>query len=92
MAADVVNFANLAVVDDKVDCLAVVFHIQPVTHIDALAVNRQWLVIECICNHQRNKLFREVVWTVVVGTTGDCHRQAVCTVVCHNQQVCSSLG
>ena len=43
-------------------------------------------------NHQRNQLLREVIRTIVVGATGNGHRQAVGTVVSQNQQVSGSLG
>ena len=69
-----------------------VFNIQPVTDIQTFAVNRQRFVSQRISNHQRNQLLREVIRTIVVGATGNGHRQAIGTVVSQNQQICCSLG
>ena len=66
VASDIVNLSDSSLVDNQIDCLAVILNIQPVTHIFAFAVNRQRLVGECICNHQRNQLFREVIRSIVV--------------------------
>ena len=92
MTTDVVDFTNTTLVDDQINGLAVIFHIQPVTDVQTLAVNRQRLVSQSISNHQRNQLLREVIRTIVVGATGNGHRQAVGTVVSQNQQVSGSLG
>ena len=92
MATDIVNFTNATIVNNQINSLAVIFNIQPVTDIQTLAVNRQWLVSQSISNHQRNQLLREVIRTIVVGATGNSHRQAVGTVVSQNQQVSGSLG
>jgi len=51
MAADVINLAHAAVVDNEVDCLAVVLNIQLVAHIEAFAVDRQGLIGKCVVNH-----------------------------------------
>ena len=69
-----------------------IFHIQPVTDVQTLAVNRQRLVSQSISNHQRNQLLREVIRTIVVRATRNGHRQAVGTVVSQNQQVSGCFG
>ena len=74
VTADIVDLANTTLVDNQVDSLAVVFHIQPVADIQALTVNRQRLVSQSISDHQRNELLREVIRTIVVGATRDRHR------------------
>ena len=67
MAADVIYLAHSAVVDNKVNSLAVILDIKPVTYILACAVNGQRLVSQSVCDHQRDKLLGEVIGTVVVG-------------------------
>ena len=62
----VVNLSYTSVVDDKIDCLTVILYIEPVTHVLACSVYREWLIIKCICNHKWDKLLREMVWSVVV--------------------------
>ena len=51
MAADIVDLTNAALVDNQVDGLAMVFNIEPVADIQALAVNRQRLISQSIGNH-----------------------------------------
>ena len=68
-----------------------VFHIQPVTNIQTFPVNRQRFVSQCIGNHQRNQLLREVIRTIVVGATRNRHRQTIGTMVSQNQQIGRSL-
>ena len=67
--------------ENQVDGTGVVHHIEPVAHIDALAVNRQRLVVLDIVDEQRDQFLRKLVRTVVVGTVGDDRRQAVGVVV-----------
>ena len=89
VTAYIVDFADLAVVDDEVNCLAVILYIQPVTHIFALAVNRQRLVCQGIGDHQRNQLFREVIRAIVVGASGNRYRETISSVVSQYQQICT---
>ena len=66
VSTDVVNLANSTLVNNKVDSTAVVLNVEPVANVNALTVNREWLVVKRIRNHKRNELFWEVVRTVVV--------------------------
>ena len=45
MAADIVNFTDSTLVDDEVDCPAVIFNIEPVADVKALAIYRKRLVV-----------------------------------------------
>ena len=92
MAADVVHFANYAMVDNHVDSFAVILNIEPVTDIKSLTVDRQRLLCQRIGNHERYQLFRELIRSVVVGTPGNCNRQAVGSVISLNQQIRRCLG
>ena len=69
--ADVVNLAHAALVDNQVNRLAVIFHIQPVADIQAFAVDRQRLIRQRVDNHQRNQFFRKMIRPVVVGAAGN---------------------
>ena len=59
--------------------------------IHSLTVNGQRLVGKCIGNHKGNEFFGEMIRTIVVGTTADCYRKTVCSVICKNKQVSTSL-
>ena len=69
VTANIVNLADLAVVDNEVDSAAVILNVEPVTNIQSLAVNRKWLVRKRVCNHKRNEFLREVIRSIVVRTT-----------------------
>ena len=45
VAAYVVDLTLSALADDEIDRAAVILDIQPVTHVQALAIYRQWLII-----------------------------------------------
>ena len=76
-AADVVRLGHLAVVENYVDGPCMVFHIQPVAHVLALAVHRQRLAVADVVDEQRDQLLRELVRTVVVRAVRHDGRHAV---------------
>jgi hypothetical protein len=65
-AANIVAFANLAVLKDRPDGIAVVFNVEPISNLHAIAIDRQRFARECVEDHQGDKFFRELVWPVVV--------------------------
>ena len=73
--------------DDQVDGLAVILHIQPVPHVLSLAVHRQGLVVQGVGDHQGDQLLREVVGTVVVAAAAYRAGEAEGPVIRHDQQV-----
>ena len=81
MSTDIVYFTDTSFVNDKVNSLAVVFNIKPVTDIKTFTIYRKWLIIKSIGNHKRNKLFWEVVWSVVVRTSAYSYRKSISSVV-----------
>ena len=74
MPADVVDLSHPAIVENPINGLAVIFHIQPVPDILTCPVDGQRLVVQGVGNHQRNQLLREVIGAVIVGTPGNRHR------------------
>ena len=66
-SADVVRVGCPAPVEDKVDRLRVVLHVEPVTYVLALAVHRQRLPVPDVVDEKRYQLLRELVRTVVVA-------------------------
>ena len=91
-AADVVDLAHPARLEDTADGAAVVFHIEPVADLLAVAVDGQGLAGQGVVDDQRNELFREVVGAVVVGAVGGEYRQAVGVVVGAHQMVAGGLA
>jgi hypothetical protein len=47
---------------------AMIFDIDPIPHVSAISVNRNWSIFERIREHERQKFFRELSRTVVVST------------------------
>ena len=92
VAADIINLADAAVANDKVNCAAVVLHVQPVADILAIAVDRQRLIVQHVRDHQRNQLFREMIRAVVVRAARDRHRHAERAVVRLHEQVSTCLA
>ncbi len=89
--ADVVGFSYLAFMEDEVDCSCMILHVKPVPYVLALAVNWKRLSVLDIVDEQRDKLLRELVWTIVVrAVCNDC-RHAVGVVVCSHEMVTACL-
>ena len=77
VAAHVVNLSASAALSHHVDRLAMILDIQPVSHLHAVSVNRELLVMLDVIDHQRDQLLRELIRAVVVGAAGDVDRHAV---------------
>lgn len=71
MSTNVIDFANLSITKNEVYCPTVVFDVEPVTDIFAVAIYRKGLVCQAVLDLERDELFRILVWAIVVGATGD---------------------
>ena len=71
MAADIVGFPHCPFGHDLIQRTGMIFDIQPVTYLRAVAVYRQRLAIQRVQNGQRDQLLRDVVRAVVVRAVGD---------------------
>ena len=69
-----------------------VLDVEPVAHLQAVAVDRQGLAGQRVDDDQRDQLFGEVVGAVVVGAIGGEHRQAVGVVPGAHQVVAGGLA
>lgn len=92
LAADVVFFAHTSLAHDVQHRPVVVLHVNPVPDVLAIAVDWQVLSLAHVQDHQGQELLRELVGAVVVGTVGECHRQAVGVEVGHSQVVAGGLA
>ena len=91
VAADVVDLADAALLQDQVDGMAVILDVEPVADVLAVAVNRQLLIGQRVDDHQRDELLREVVRAVVVRAARDRRRDLVGAMVGHDEQVSTGL-
>ena len=90
--ADVVCLGHLALVEDKVDGTGVVFNIQPVAHVLALAVDGQRFAVTDIVDEKRYQFLRELIGAIVVGAIGDDGGQTIGVVEGAHKVVARSLG
>ncbi len=91
-AADVVGLTQTAAFEHAADGAAVVFDVEPVADLHAVAVHRQRLAGQGVDDHQRDEFFGEVERPVVVRAVGGEHRQAVGVVPCADQVVAGGLA
>ena len=80
-ATDIIGFRNLPVVEDDVNSPRVVFHVQPVANVLALAIHRQRLAVADVVDEQWYQLLRKLVRAVVVRAVRYDGRHAVRVVV-----------
>ena len=88
----IVDLSTPSLLQDHVYGLAVVCHIKPVTNLHPITINGKFLVVEAVVYHQRDELFRELVGSVVVGTTGNIQGKLVGIAIGLHEQVCCCLA
>ena len=81
--ADIVFFAGYALVYNEPYCAVVIFYINPVADVIALAVNRKIFSVTDVGNHKRQQFFRELIWSVVVCTVAQSDWETVGVIVGH---------
>ena len=91
-AADVVDLPVAPLLGHELDAAAVVVDVQPVAHVQPVAVERHLAAVEQVRDEQRDDLLRELVRPVVVRAPGDADGQAVRAVVGAGEQVRARLG
>ncbi len=73
VAADVVDLAGRASIQDRPDGFAMVFDVEPVADVQAVAVEGDFFAFHQIGDEERDQFFGEMVWAVVVAAAGDQH-------------------
>ena len=66
IAADIVNLANAAFLQNSENPLTMVLYMEPVADLHTIAVNRQFFIILAIIYHERDKFFRELIRAVII--------------------------
>ena len=82
MAADIILLTKAPFFKHHVDGLCVIHDIQPVTHVLAVPVYRQLLARQDIIDDERDELFRELVWSVVITAVRYHGREMICVNIC----------
>ena len=92
LAAHIIAAPVFTLLQHQQQRIGVIFHIEPVANVGAIAIDRQRLTGERIQNHHRNELFREVKGSVVVGAIGQHHRQPVGFMPGAHQMIARGFG
>ena len=87
MATYIVDLTVLSFAYYQVDCLAMVFYIQPVAYVCTVSVYRQAFSLEDILDDQRDQLFRKMIRTVVVRAARNGNRHLIRVAISHDNQV-----
>src|SRR6266436_3532343 len=91
-SADVVDLADSSALENGENSAAIIFHVQPVALLFAVAVDRKRFVVQRIRDHERQEFFRELVGTVIIRGASDQSRKFVGAHVGANQEIRGSLG
>lgn len=92
VAANVVGLAGLALLQGREEGLAVVFHVEPVADVEAIAVDGQFFASQGSMDDKGDELLRKLAGTVVVGAVSGDRRQAVGVMVGPHQMVRGGFG
>src|SRR5262249_27799875 len=66
MATDVIGLAGESLIEHQLDTPTVVFHVEPITDMMPVTIEGQGLAFEGLQEHERNELFWELIWAIVV--------------------------
>ena len=66
MSSNIIDLTYSAFADDQINSDAVVFYVEPVTHILPFAIDRDFLIVQDVGNNQRNQFLWEMIWPVIV--------------------------
>ena len=90
--SDIINLTGSALTHNQIYGFAVVFDVKPVTHIESLTIDGQFLAVQNIIDDQRNELLGEMVRTIVVGASCDAHRHVISVAVSLYEEVGTRLA
>ena len=90
--SDIIGLGYLSLMENHINRTGMVLDIQPVAHILALAIYRKRLTITYVIDEQRDKLLRELIWTVVVRAIRNNCRHAVSVMICSYKMVRTCLA
>ena len=88
----IISLADFTRLQHAADSRSVVLHIEPVTDLLTVAVDRERLACKSIVNDKWDELLREMVWAVVVGAVGGQDRQPIGVVLGADEVVRGGLA
>src|SRR5262249_20352839 len=90
-ASNVIGFAASTTGKDHSDGRAMILNVEPVANVLSVSVHGQGLACGRVQYRQRDQLFRELVWAIVVRAVGRDDRQSIRVKVGPNQMIGSGL-
>src|SRR6185312_15002551 len=91
-APNVVGLASRSLRQHRPNRLTMVCYVEPVADVLTVTINRQWLALTGIQDHQRNQLFWKLKRAVIVGTISCQRRQSISVVVGAHEMIRSRFG
>src|SRR5258708_12895325 len=90
--ADVVDLVDSSPFENGENSSAIIFHVQPVALLFAVAIDRKGFIVERIRDHKRQEFFGKLVGAVVVRGASDQSGQFVRANVGAYHEVRATLG
>src|SRR5207244_1298588 len=81
ITANVIRLTHTPTAEDRVNALAVIFHIQPVPDVGTITVDRNWFSCQAGTNNRWDQFLSVLKRTVVVGAIAGAGRQSIRPVV-----------
>ena len=74
---DVVDLTLFSMLNNEIDCPAVILNMNPVANVLPIAINWQRLVRERLRDHQWDEFLRKLERAVIIGTPGNNSRESM---------------
>src|SRR2546423_10102563 len=87
ISTEIISLADASLLQHPLDAAAMIANVQPISHLQSVAVNRNRLSIERVDDSERNQLLGKVIRTVVIGRVGRGDRKSIRVVVSAYQMV-----
>ena len=92
MTTYIIYLSYPSAMNNGIDSLAMVFHIQPVSYIRSVAIHRQGFTLQDILDDQWDQLLREMIRAIIIRTAGDTYGHFIGIGIGFYKQVGAGLG
>ena len=92
VAAEIVNDSWFSFEKNRDDRGAMIFNVDPIAHIQPIAVHRQRLIAHRLDDHERDQFLWKLVRAVVIGAARNDHLLPVSPVATEREQIGTGLA
>jgi len=92
VTANGIHGTRITVVVGSNNSLTVVIHVDPITDLTTITIDRKWPPLESVQDHQRNELLGELAWTVVITASRYHDVLSMSSMSSEHEEVCCSLA